>query len=287
VGPTAVGKTAISIQLAKKLNTEILSADARQFFRELEVGTAKPTPAQLMEVKHHFINTKSIHEGYDAATYGKEALECLNELFTVYNDLILCGGSGLYIKALLEGFDDMPAVPTSVRELINKEYESKGLAWLQQEVERLDPDYFQVVDQMNPHRLARALELNYFSGKPMAFFRQKKKKKELPFDVLKIGLELPREELTSRIDQRMDEMIAQGLFEEAEKLYPYKHVNALQTVGYKEIMDFLDGLYDREEAVRLLKRNTRRYAKRQMTWFKKDEGINWFKPDEVIQNFRF
>lgn len=286
VGPTAVGKTALCIELAKKLRTEIISADARQIFNELEIGTAKPSVAQLNEIKHHFINTKSIHEEYDAATFGKEALERINQLFETYDDVVLCGGSGLYVKALLEGFDEMPDVPPSIRESINQEYENKGLSWLQQELERLDPDYFEIVDKKNPHRLIRALELNYFSGKPMSFFR-KRKKNELPFDVLKIGLELPREELNMRIDQRMDEMIALGLFEEAEKFYQYKHLNALQTVGYQEIFDFMDGLYDKEEAIRLLKRNTRRYAKRQMTWFKKDAERRWFRSDQVIENFKF
>ncbi len=286
VGPTAVGKTALSIELAQKLNTEIISADARQIFTELEIGTAKPSFAQLNEVKHHFINTKSIQEAYDAATFGREALERINQLFETYNHVILCGGSGLYIKALLEGFDEMPNVPPAIRESINQQYKINGLGWLQHEVQRLDPDYFHLVDQMNPHRLIRALELNYFSGKPMAYFRQKKKK-ELPFEVIKIGLELPREELFARIDQRMDDMIEQGLFEEAARFYEHKNLNALQTVGYQEIFDFMDGLYDKEEAIRLLKRNTKRYAKRQITWFKKDREISWLKPDEVIQNFKF
>lgn len=286
VGPTAVGKTALSIELAQKLNTEIISADARQIFTELEIGTAKPSFAQLNEVKHHFINTKSIQEAYDAATFGREALERINQLFETYNHVILCGGSGLYIKALLEGFDEMPNVPPAIRESINQQYKINGLGWLQHEVQRLDPDYFHLVDQMNPHRLIRALELNYFSGKTMAYFRQKKKK-ELPFEVIKIGLELPREELFARIDQRMDDMIEQGLFEEAARFYEHKNLNALQTVGYQEIFDFMDGLYDKEEAIILLKRNTRRYAKRQITWFKKDREISWLRPDEVIQNFKF
>ncbi len=285
VGPTAVGKTALSIDLAKTLSTEIISADARQIFKELEIGTAKPSSDQLREVKHHFINSKSIHDEYDAGTFGKEALSCIYKLFETYNDLILCGGSGLYIKAVLEGFDDMPEIPSSIRESINQEYGDKGLEWLQEEVKRLDPEYFQVVDRMNPHRLIRALELNYFSGKPMSYFRQKKKKEHF-FDVVKIGLELPREELFNRIDQRMDVMIEEGLFEEAKNFYLYKNLNALQTVGYQEIFDFMDSLYDKAEAIRLLKRNSRRYAKRQLTWFKRDEEIHWFRPDELIQNLK-
>ncbi len=273
-----MGKTAFSIELANQLRTEIISADARQIYLELEIGTAKPSPDQLAQVKHHFINTKSIHEEYDAGSYGREALLAINDLFKIHNSVILCGGSGLYMKAVLEGFDEMPSVPPEVRESINQEYLTKGLSWLQQEVKRVDPIYFETVDQKNPHRLIRALELNYFTGKPLATFRQQKKN-EHPFEVVKIGLELPREELFSRIDQRMDMMIEHGLFEEAERFYSQKNLNALQTVGYQEIFGFMDRLYNKDEAIRLLKRNSRRYAKRQMTWFKKDKEIKWMNPN--------
>jgi tRNA dimethylallyltransferase len=285
VGSTAVGKTNLSIDLAKKFSSEIISADARQVYRELEIGTAKPSPEQLKQIKHHFINTKSIEQEYDAGTFGIEALAVIEKLFMTHTHTIVCGGSGLYIKALLEGFDDMPAVPAHVRLEINLEYEERGLTWLQEEVKRLDVDYFERVDKKNPHRLIRALELITFSGKPMAHFRQQKKR-EHSFEVIKIGLELPREELFDRIDRRMDAMIEQGLFAEAEKFYPMRNLNALQTVGYQEIYGFMDGLYNKQEAVRLLKRNSRRYAKRQMTWFKKDMEIIWFKPNEAIQNFK-
>lgn len=266
-----------------QLRTEIISADARQIYRELEIGTAKPSPEQLAQVKHHFINIKSIHEAYDAGSYGREALLVINDLFKIHDSLILCGGSGLYVKALLEGFDEMPNVPPEVRESINQEYKTKGLIWLQQEVKRIDPNYFETVDKKNPHRLIRALELNYFTGKQLAAFRQQRKT-EHSFEVVKFGLELPREELFNRIDQRMDAMIDQGLFEEAERFYDLKDLNALQTVGYQEIIGFMDGLYDKEEAIRLLKRNSRRYAKRQMTWFKKDKEIKWLNPKVASYN---
>jgi tRNA dimethylallyltransferase len=283
LGPTAVGKTAVAIELAEQLNTEIISADSRQIFKELEIGTAKPSAEELQRIKHHFINIKSIEEEYDAGQYGRDALELIDKLFAKFDRLILCGGSGLYVKALLEGFDEMPEIAEGVREAIIEEYRAKGLGWLQKEVEKVDPDYFAEADVKNPQRLMRALELNRTSGKPLHTLRGKQTKK-LPFEVVKIGLELPREELYQRIDDRMDKMIGQGLFEEAAKFYDRKELNALQTVGYQEIFGFMDGEYDREEAVRLLKRNSRRYAKRQLTWFKKDKEIKWCRAGEVIQN---
>lgn len=282
VGPTAVGKTTLAIRLAQQLQTEIISADSRQIYRELEIGTAKPSPAELMQAKHHFINTHSIKDDYDAGAYGREALTLINSLFQRYNNLILCGGSGLYIKAVLEGFDEMPPIPEGLRAQIIKEYEANGLIWLQAQVKQVDPDYFEVVDIQNPHRLIRALELHRAWQKPMHELR-KQKKLEHPFQIVKIGLELEREELYNRIDTRMDAMIEQGLFEEAEKFYPYRNLNALQTVGYREIFGFMDGLYDKAEAVRLLKRNSRHYAKRQLTWFKKDPDTKWFKPEKIVE----
>lgn len=282
VGPTAVGKTALAIRLAQQLQTEIISADSRQIYRELEIGTAKPSQAELEQVPHHFINTHSINEDYDAGAYGREALSLINSLFQRYNNLILCGGSGLYIKAALEGFDEMPSIPEGLRDQIIQGYEANGLTWLQAQVKQVDPDYFEVVDIQNPHRLIRALELHRAWQKPMHELRQRKKL-EHSFQIVKIGLELEREELYNRIDTRMDAMIEQGLFEEAEKFYPYRNLNALQTVGYREIFGFMDGLYDKAEAVRLLKRNSRHYAKRQLTWFKKDPDTKWFKPEKIVE----
>jgi tRNA dimethylallyltransferase len=281
VGPTAVGKTAVAIEVAERLKTEIVSADSRQIYKELEIGTAKPTVEELARVKHHFINTKSIEEDYNAGQYGGEAMAVIEKLFEVYDNLILCGGSGLYVKALLEGFDEMPEITVEMRKQVIDEYATNGLDWLQAEVKKIDPSYFEEVDVQNPQRLMRALELYRAAGKPMSELR-KKEKKELPFEVVKVGLELPREELYERIDARMDKMIEQGLFDEAEKFYARKELNALQTVGYREIFGFMEGEYDRDEAIRLLKRNSRHYAKRQMTWFKRDEEIRWCRAGEVI-----
>ena len=292
VGPTAVGKTGVAIQLARQFATEIISADSRQIYKEMEIGTAKPTQEELAMVKHHFINIKSIAEDYDAGQFGRDALALMHELFKKYDTLIFCGGSGLYVKAVLEGFDDMPKVAEGVREKIISEYEQKGLIWLQEQVEAVDPDYFSIVDQKNPQRLMRALELIFATGTTVTALR-KKAKIIHPFEIVKIGLELDRDELYKRIDTRMDVMINTGLFKEAELFYPQRELNSLQTVGYQEIVGYLDGLYDREEAIRLLKRNSRRYAKRQLTWFKKDKEVKWFSPDvidiimEFIQDSKF
>ncbi len=282
VGPTAVGKTSVAIQLAQKLGTEIISADSRQIYKELKIGTAKPTPEELTTIKHHFINSKSIEEDYDAGQFGRDALTLIHELFKKFDNLILCGGSGLYVRAVTEGFDELPEIAEGVREKIIKDYEEKGLTWLQKQVAASDPDYYSIVDQKNPQRLMRALELNHSTGQTLGKLR-KKNKLTHSFNIMKIGLELDREELYQRIDSRMDAMIDAGLFEEAKNFYPQRELNALQTVGYQEIFGFLDGFYDKEEAIRLLKRNSRRYAKRQMTWFKKDKEISWFKPDQIME----
>ena len=274
-GPTAVGKTALAIQLAEFLKTEIVSADSRQIFREMTIGTAKPSGQQLEMVPHHFINNHSIAETYDAAQYGRDALVLIHSLFEKYNSIVLVGGSGLYIKAVCEGFDDIPEVPGDIRQRLTDQYEQHGLLWLQQQMLAMDAEHFASIDQQNPHRLMRALEVKLGTGMSISEF-QKKRKLEHPFSILKIGLETERDELYKRIDYRMDSMIAQGLFDEASTLYPYKDHQALKTVGYQEIFDFMDGKYDREEAIRLLKRNSRRYAKRQLTWFKRDEEMQWF-----------
>jgi tRNA dimethylallyltransferase len=281
VGPTAVGKTATAIRLARALHTEIVSADSRQIFRELTIGTAKPTAAELAQVRHHFIDTHSITADYDAARYGDEALAVIHRLLETHRDVVLCGGSGLYVKAVCEGFDDIPEVPEEVRTELMAGYASGGIGWLQAQMRVLDPAHLEVVDSQNPHRLIRALEVRLGTGRSIATFR-KQARREHPFAIVKIGLELPRDVLYERIDARMDAMIAAGLFEEAEALYPYRHHQALQTVGYREIFDYMDGAYDRDEAIRLLKRNSRRYAKRQLTWFKRDESIRWVSSWEEI-----
>ena len=281
VGPTAVGKTRLAIDIAKHFHTEIISADSRQIYKELTIGTAKPSDAELQEVRHHFINSHSIHNDYDAARFGDEALAMITKLFERSDYVVVCGGSGLYLKALLEGFDDIPEVADEVRDQLIEEFETKGLLWLQNKMRELDPSYFQQIDQKNPVRLMRALEVKIATGKSISDF-QTRVKRTHPFSVVKIGLELERAVLYTRIDERMDSMIDSGLMEEAKALYPFKNLNALQTVGYREIFDYLDGQYDWDEAVRLLKRNTRRYAKRQLTWFKRDEDIRWFNPSDWV-----
>lgn len=284
VGPTAVGKTSLCIKLAQLFNTDIVSADSRQFYRELNIGTAKPSIEEMQGVKHHFIDSHSVEEEYDVGKYEADALALLEKLFKEKDIIILTGGSGLYIKAVCEGFDEMPEVIEGLREKLNRQYAENGLAPLVKELEDLDPEYATEVDTDNPQRVIRALEVIKSAGKPYSSFR-KQSKKVRPFDILKIGLVREREELYERIDQRMDEMLAQGLLKEATGLYKYKNKYALQTVGYQELFDFIDNKYDYAEAVRLLKRNSRRYAKRQLTWFKKDKEIKWFHPreeDELI-----
>lgn len=282
VGPTAVGKTALSINLARHFQTEIISADSRQIFRELTIGTAKPSEAELALVKHHFINSHSILQEYDAARFGHEALTTIHNLFAHYNVVVMCGGSGLYVKAVCEGFDTIPEIAGEIRDELVASYEKHGISWLQDKMKELDPELLLSIDQQNPQRLMRALEVRIGTGSSIASFR-KKERINHPFTIVKVGLDVDRDLLYHRIDERMDEMIAGGLFEEAEALHPYRNHNALQTVGYQEIFDFMEGKYDRQEAIRLLKRNSRRYAKRQLTWFKRDETIRWFKPDQLAE----
>ena len=279
-GPTAVGKTKLCINLAKKFNTSIVSADSRQFYREMNVGTAKPSAKDLQEVAHYFINTLSVHDDYDVRKFEKDALQLMDQLFSHQNPLILTGGSGLYIDAVTDGLDDIPQVDKDIRKNLIDIYESDGISALRDILKAMDPLYHSQVDLQNPQRLIRALEVCIGTGTPFSRFRIKKKANR-PFEVIKIALERERQELYSRIDLRMDQMIASGLFEEASYLLPYRNLNALQTVGYKEIFDYLEGSYDREEAIRLLKRNSRRYAKRQMTWLKKDASYVWFHPSEL------
>lgn len=279
VGPTAVGKTDLCLNLAKKFNTEIVSCDSRQFYRETNLGTAKPSESELKEVPHHLINSLSIFEDYDVRKFEKDALEVLDRIFQKKDIAIMTGGSGLFADAIVNGLDEIPDVDTEIRKGIIAEFEEKGLEWLQGEVQKADPEYFEVVDRQNPQRLMRALEVYRGTGLKFSGFRVKKKA-ERNFITIKIGLDRERKELYGRIDQRMDQMIQAGLLEEAKALFPYRHLNALQTVGYTEVFGFLEGQYDWEEAVRLLKRNSRRYAKRQLTWFRRDDQIRWFGPDQ-------
>ena len=282
LGPTAIGKTKIAIQLAKRLNCEIISCDSRQFYKELSIGTAKPLPEELSEVPHHFINSHSILEDYTAFSFEKDALEKINELHQKSDFVIMVGGSGLFVNAVCNGIDDIPDAPKELREQILNEIETFGLAHLLEELKDKDIEYYNQVEKQNPKRVARAIEVIRASGKPFSSFRTAIKKNR-PFEIIKIGLEINRQELYQQIDDRMDTMLHNGLLEEVKTVYKYKKLNALNTVGYKEIFDFLDEKYDWEETIRLLKRNSRRYSKRQMTWFKKDPEIQWYHPDEVLQ----
>lgn len=279
LGPTAVGKTALCLKIAKKFETEIISADSRQFYRETEIGTAKPSLRELEEVPHHFIGHKSISDSYDVKTFERDTLSLLDSIFRKCDLVILTGGSGLFIDVVCNGLDEIPDVDPAIRQKLIESYEKNGIETLQEELRLSDPDYYSIVDKHNPQRVMRALEVIRGTGKAYSSFR-KKTKKERPFQIIKIGLVREREELYSRINLRMDIMIGEGLFEEASQLFEYRHLNALQTVGYTEIFGYLEGKYDREEAVRLLKRNSRRYAKRQMTWFRKDPEVSWFHPDQ-------
>lgn len=288
LGPTAVGKTALCLKIAQIFHTEIISSDSRQFFKEMQIGTAKPQEAELKSVKHHLIGNKSIHEEYDVKEFEKDALDVLEDIFKVNDLAIITGGSGLYIDIVCHGLDEIPDIDPAIREAIMDEYEQKGIDFLREELEQKDPVYFQKVDLHNPQRLMRAIEVCRGTGLPFSSFRIKKQTKR-PFKIIKIGLERDRDDLYRRINQRMDEMLEKGLFEEADKLFPYRHLNALRTVGYTEIFGFLEGKYDKEEAIRLLKRNSRRYAKRQLTWFKRDLETNWFHPEkeeEIIHYIR-
>jgi tRNA dimethylallyltransferase len=250
------------------------------------VGTAKPTPEELRTVTHHFINSHSIHDSYDVRKFEKEALDLLGILFDRHDVVFLTGGSGLYVDAVCSGFDAIPDVDSSIRQELINNFDESGIGFLQNELLRVDPEYYRQVDLQNPQRLMRALEVYRGTGRPFSSFR-KKQVQERPFEILKIGLDRDRSELYQRIDQRMDAMLANGLLEEAKTLFPFRHLNALQTVGYRELFGFLEGNYDEDEAVRLLKRNSRRYAKRQLTWFKRDEQMVWFHPSEITEIFTF
>lgn len=284
VGPTAVGKTAVSILLAEKLHTEIVSADSRQFYREMEIGTAKPSAEELKKATHHFINTLYIDDDYSVGNYEIDALQCLEELFKTHDKVLLTGGSGLFVKAVCEGLDKLPSGDKGIREHYENLYKEKGLEPLQIELLDKDRNYFDAVDKQNPRRLIRALEVINLTGKPYSEFR-KRKPAERNFEVVKIGLNVDKELLRKRIDQRVDEMLAAGWLEECKRLYPYRHLNSLKTVGYTELFEFIEGKTDWETTVTNIKTNTWHYAKRQLTWFKKDKEIQWFTGEEEVIKF--
>ena len=279
-GPTASGKTAFSIALAKALNTVILSADSRQFYKEMSIGTAAPTEEELSQVKHYFVHHISIEDKYDVADYERDAMQLLDELFKTHDAVIMTGGSSLFIDAICNGMDAMPDVEPEIRERVQKLYDEGGLKALQNEVQCLDPEYFALVDQQNPRRLQRALEVCYQTGKTFTSFRSGNAVQR-DFDIKKYALLWDRQQLIERIDKRVDLMMEQGLLEEAKTLYSKRHLNALNTVGYKEIFAYFDGQYTLEEAVEQIKIHTRQYAKRQMTWLRKDSGYRWITSDEM------
>jgi len=279
-GPTAVGKTAAAIELARHYNTVVVSADSRQFFREMSIGTAKPNTQELAAVKHYFIDSHSITEPFSVGDFEKQGLALLDKLFKTHNKVVLAGGSGLYIKAICEGFDDLPTADPAIRERLNQELEEKGIAHLQQQLQSVDPVYYNEVDLGNPQRIIRALEVFESSGKPFSSYRQATINKR-PFNIIKLALNLPREVLYNRINHRVDLMVQQGLLTEAEALLPFRQFNALNTVGYTELFDYFDGKTSLEKAIEMRKQNTRRFAKRQLTWFRKDNTFHWFQASDA------
>ena len=283
VGPTAIGKTNLSIELANCFSTEILSADSRQFFKEMEFGTAVPSQNELSQAKHHFIQHISIKADYNVGQFQKEAMEVLDTIFKIQSKAILVGGSGLYQKAVTEGLDLFPEIPLNIRLSIENLLNSEGLAVLQSMLKKKDPAYYKQIELSNPRRLTRALEVIEASGKPYSTFLNQAKP-ERSFNSIKIGLDAPREIIYNRIEKRIDKMIANGFIEEAESLYPFKHLNALQTVGYKELFSHFEGKATKNEAISEIKKNTRRFAKRQLTWFKKDPQIKWFDYETSREN---
>lgn len=285
-GPTAVGKTALAIQVAKHFGTEIISADSRQCFREMTIGVAKPSPEELARVKHYFINSHTIHEEVNAVVFEQYALQAIDDIFTRHDVAVMVGGTGLYIKAFCQGMDDMPPVAPDLREQLNQQYAQHGLAWLQQQVEEKDPLYYSNGEIQNPQRLLRALEVRLATGRSIREYQQGSKVQR-PFRIIKIGLELPREALYDNINRRVDVMMQQGQLEEAKTLFAVRHLNALQTVGYAELFHYIAGQSTLEQAVEEIKKNTRHYAKRQMTWFKKDSEVQWFSPqnDKVVTDY--
>lgn len=286
VGPTAIGKTALAIDVARFFGTEIISADSRQFFREMAIGTAKPSAEELQAARHHFIDSHSIQEEFTVGDFENQSMEVLNGIFANHDVAVMVGGSGLYINALCHGFDELPKAPPEIRNALNQLFAEKGIVALQEMLQKADPDYFREVDIHNPQRLIRALEVWETTGRPFSEYRTRQVKTR-PFRIITIGLNMAREKLYARINHRVDLMIEAGLVEEVRALLPFRHLNALNTVGYSELFGYFDHTVSLDEAVDKIKQNTRRFAKRQITWFKRSEGIVWFDPEEqaAILNF--
>lgn len=279
VGPTAIGKTALAIELAKHFDTEIISADSRQFFREMSIGTAKPSAEELAAAPHHFVNSHSVTQLFSTGDFEIQALALMEKLFTNYDVLIMVGGSGLYINAICNGLDEMPEINLNIREQLNQQFADEGIEAIRNQLAILDPEYFTKVDQSNPQRMIRGLEVVLSTGQKLSSFLTSNKK-ERPFNIIKIGLNTNREKLYQQINHRVDLMIESGLVEEVKSLIPYKELNALKTVGYSEIFDYLEGKTDLPTAADKVKQNTRRFAKRQLTWFRKDVETTWFEPEQ-------
>ncbi|MGC8803089.1 MAG: tRNA (adenosine(37)-N6)-dimethylallyltransferase MiaA [Bacteroidales bacterium] len=276
-GPTAVGKTDYAITLAQALHTEIISADSRQIYREMRIGTARPSEEQLQRIPHHMVGCRSIHEYYNASLYEEEVIKLLETLFQQHDVVVLTGGSGLYIDAVCSGIDDLPTIDPQVRQHFANRLKQEGLAVLQEELRKIDPSYCQTADMANPKRVLKALEVYAMTHRPYSSFL-KRTPKQRPFQPVFVVLDLPRPELHQRINTRVDQMLLAGLIDEAKKLHPFKHLNALNTVGYKELFDYFEGKYELEQAIALIKRNTRRYARRQLTWFRKYQQAIWLPP---------
>lgn len=286
LGPTGVGKSDISIQLAKHYHTEIVSADSRQFFQELTIGTAVPSSDDLNEIKHHFIQNKSIHHYYNVSEYETEALQLIQELHKKINPIILTGGSMLYLDTICNGIDDIPTVDPEIRDEVIRWYEENGIEALRQRLQEVDPEYYQIVDQNNPKRMLHAVEVCQMTGKTFTSFRTRTVK-ERPFRIIKIGINQDRKVLYDRINERVLRMMDLGLLEEARSVYPYRSLNSLNTVGYKELFPYFDGSCTLAEAVDLIQRNTRKYARKQLTWFRRDQQIKWFEPNQIDEIIKY
>lgn len=285
-GPTAVGKTSLSIELAKKFNTQIVSADSRQFFKELQIGVAKPSIEELNLVKHYFIDSHSIHQEFNVGRYEEEAIACLKQLFKTNDLVILVGGSGLYIDAICKGFDKLPQGNDKIRKQLADLLKIKGIEFLQQKLKEVDPQYYNYVDLSNSQRLIRALEVSEITGKPYSTFRSGEKKERF-FNYIKIALNIDREKLYETINERVDNMMSMGLFQEAKELYMFKNLNALKTVGYSELFEHLEGKISLNKAIELIKQNTRKYAKRQLTWLRRDKEYTWFNPNDETKIIKY
>ena len=282
LGPTGVGKTELSLRVAERYGCPIVNCDSRQVFRSIPIGTAAPTAEEQARVKHYFVGTRSLEEDYNAGQYEREAVALLEDLFKTHQVVVMVGGSMLYADAVCNGLDDLPTVPTQIRQEVKKNYETYGLEWLQAEVQRLDPDYWLEVDQQNPARLAHCVELSMTTGQPYSSLRTHTRKQR-PFRIIKLALDRPRAELYACIEERVKQMMQDGLLEEAKSVYDKRHLTSLQTVGYKELFGFLNGEYDLDRAIELIQQNTRHYAKRQLTWFRRDKDIHWLNAKETYE----